>query len=124
MDICISLCAQGFIVVYRYASTTPLPHFVHSQGIGWQYKYDWKFSLLDLTCVGKCGVVFASIPPAIVDVIYIFNDIINVPFQSKSFVKDSSIKNDKDKHSWDNYMSFKGNIISEKFYSVPFNLNK
>ncbi|RYR30100.1 hypothetical protein Ahy_B01g054937 isoform A [Arachis hypogaea] len=66
-----------------------------------------------------------------------FNDIINVPFQSKAFVagvvayfldntlhKDPTIRKDRGKHWWDKYRSFKGDTRSEEFYSLPFNLNK
>ncbi|ESW10103.1 hypothetical protein PHAVU_009G181000 [Phaseolus vulgaris] len=67
-----------------------------------------------------------------------FNDIINVPFQSKPFVagvvayfldntlfkRESSIRKDRGKHWWDKYKSFKGDTRSEEFYSLPFNLNK
>ncbi|OIW18356.1 hypothetical protein TanjilG_31496 [Lupinus angustifolius] len=67
-----------------------------------------------------------------------FNDIINVPFQSKAFVagivayfldntlhkKEGAIRKDRGKHWWDKYKSFKGDTRSEEFYSLPFNLNK
>ena len=67
-----------------------------------------------------------------------FNDIINVPFQSKAFVagcvayfldntlhkKESAIRKDRGKHFWDKYRSFRGDSRSEEFYSLPFNLNK
>ncbi|KAG2399136.1 Nucleobase-ascorbate transporter [Vigna angularis] len=67
-----------------------------------------------------------------------FNDIINVPFQSKPFVagvvayfldntlfkREGSIRKDRGKHWWDKYKSFKGDTRSEEFYSLPFNLNK
>lgn len=67
-----------------------------------------------------------------------FNDIINVPFQSKAFVagcvayfldntlhkKEAAIRKDRGKHWWDKYRSFKTDTRSEEFYSLPFNLNK
>ena len=65
-----------------------------------------------------------------------FNDIINVPFQSKPFVAgvvayflDNTLhkkdaRKDRGKHWWDKYRSFKGDVRSEEFYSLPFNLNK
>ncbi|KAG5019738.1 hypothetical protein JHK87_015593 [Glycine soja] len=67
-----------------------------------------------------------------------FNDIINVPFQSKPFVagvvayfldntlfkREAAIRKDRGKHWWDKYKSFKGDTRSEEFYSLPFNLNK
>ncbi|CAK8563066.1 unnamed protein product [Lathyrus sativus] len=67
-----------------------------------------------------------------------FNDMVNVPFQSKAFVagvvayfldntlhkKDSAIRKDRGKHWWDKYRSFKTDTRSEEFYSLPFNLNK
>ncbi|KOM32836.1 hypothetical protein LR48_Vigan01g239200 [Vigna angularis] len=67
-----------------------------------------------------------------------FNDIINVPFQSKAFVagcmayfldntihkKEGAIRKDRGKHWWDKYRSFKTDTRSEEFYSLPFNLNK
>jgi len=67
-----------------------------------------------------------------------FNDIINVPFQSKPFVagvvayfldntlfkRAADIRKDRGKHWWDKYKSFKGDTRSEEFYSLPFNLNK
>ncbi|KAK2355713.1 Nucleobase-ascorbate transporter 6 [Trifolium repens] len=67
-----------------------------------------------------------------------FNDIVNVPFQSKAFVagvvayfldntlhkKESAIRKDRGKHWWDKYRSFKTDTRSEEFYSLPFNLNK
>lgn len=67
-----------------------------------------------------------------------FNDIINVPFQSKAFVagclayflditlhrRDGGIRKDRGKHWWDKFRSFKGDTRSEEFYSLPFNLNK
>src|ERR1044072_9480024 len=67
-----------------------------------------------------------------------FNDIVNVPFQSKAFVagvvayfldntlhkKESAIRKDRGKHWWDKYRSFKTDSRSEEFYSLPFKLNK
>ncbi|KAI3464052.1 hypothetical protein Pfo_020715 [Paulownia fortunei] len=66
-----------------------------------------------------------------------FNDIISVPFSSEAFVagilayfldntlhKDSQIRRDRGKHWWDKFRSFKTDIRSEEFYSLPFNLNK
>ncbi|OIV89871.1 hypothetical protein TanjilG_23136 [Lupinus angustifolius] len=65
-----------------------------------------------------------------------FNDIVNVPFQSKPFVAgvvayflDNTLhkkeaRKDRGKHWWDKYKSFKGDTRSEEFYSLPFNLNK
>ncbi|KAK6924884.1 Nucleobase cation symporter 2 family [Dillenia turbinata] len=67
-----------------------------------------------------------------------FNDIVNVPFQSKAFVagvlafflditlqrKDSAVRKDRGKHWWDKFRSFKTDTRSEEFYSLPFNLNK
>uniref|UniRef100_A0A7N0SWS4 Nucleobase-ascorbate transporter 6 n=1 Tax=Kalanchoe fedtschenkoi TaxID=63787 RepID=A0A7N0SWS4_KALFE len=67
-----------------------------------------------------------------------FNDMINVPFSSKAFVggllayffdltlhkKDSAVRKDRGKNWWDKFRSFKGDIRSEEFYSLPFNLNK
>ncbi|KAJ1439023.1 Xanthine/uracil/vitamin C permease [Sesbania bispinosa] len=67
-----------------------------------------------------------------------FNDIVNVPFQSKAFVagvvaffldntlhkKEAAIRKDRGKHWWDKYRSFKTDTRSEEFYSLPFNLNK
>ncbi|XP_057514340.1 nucleobase-ascorbate transporter 6-like [Actinidia eriantha] len=67
-----------------------------------------------------------------------FNDMINVPFSSEAFVagllayfldntihkKDGSIRKDRGKHWWDKFRSFKTDIRSEEFYSLPFNLNK
>ncbi|KAL8091525.1 nucleobase-ascorbate transporter 6-like [Apium graveolens] len=67
-----------------------------------------------------------------------FNDIINVPFQSEAFIagivayfldntlhkKDSSIRKDRGKHWWDKFRSYKTDVRSEEFYSLPFNLNK
>ncbi|CAN4100477.1 unnamed protein product [Withania somnifera] len=67
-----------------------------------------------------------------------FNDMANVPFQSKAFVagivaffldntmhkKDGQIRKDRGKHWWDKFKSFKTDTRSEEFYSLPFNLNK
>lgn len=67
-----------------------------------------------------------------------FNDIVNVPFQSEAFIagivayfldntlhkKDSSIRKDRGKHWWDKFRSYKTDVRSEEFYSLPFNLNK
>ncbi|XP_057473041.1 nucleobase-ascorbate transporter 6-like [Actinidia eriantha] len=67
-----------------------------------------------------------------------FNDMINVPFSSEAFVagllayfldntihkKDGSIRKDRGKHWWDKFRSFKTDMRSEEFYSLPFNLNK
>ncbi|KAG6633083.1 hypothetical protein I3843_12G024100 [Carya illinoinensis] len=67
-----------------------------------------------------------------------FNDIVNVPFSSEAFVaaclaffldntlhkRDSAIRKDRGKHWWDRFRSYKGDIRSEEFYSLPFNLNK
>ncbi|XP_028781730.1 nucleobase-ascorbate transporter 6 [Neltuma alba] len=67
-----------------------------------------------------------------------FNDMVNVPFQSKAFVagvvaffldntlhrRDAAIRKDRGKHWWDKFKSFKGDTRSEEFYSLPFNLNK
>lgn len=67
-----------------------------------------------------------------------FNDMVNVPFQSKAFVagilaffldntmhkKDGQTRKDRGKHWWDKFKSFKTDTRSEEFYSLPFNLNK
>lgn len=67
-----------------------------------------------------------------------FNDIINVPFSSEAFVagilayfldntldkKDPQVRNDRGRHWWDRFHSFKSDARSEEFYSLPFNLNK
>ncbi|KAH0659353.1 hypothetical protein AABB24_031694 [Solanum stoloniferum] len=67
-----------------------------------------------------------------------FNDMANVPFQSKAFVagivaffldntmhkKDGQTRKDRGKHWWDKFKSFKTDTRSEEFYSLPFNLNK
>ncbi|KAH7528508.1 hypothetical protein FEM48_Zijuj05G0079500 [Ziziphus jujuba var. spinosa] len=66
-----------------------------------------------------------------------FNDIINVPFQSKAFVagclayfldntlhRDAGIRKDRGKHWWDKFWSYSGDTRSQEFYSLPFNLNK
>ncbi|KAJ8559875.1 hypothetical protein K7X08_003933 [Anisodus acutangulus] len=67
-----------------------------------------------------------------------FNDMVNVPFQSKAFVvgmvaffldntmhkKDGQTRKDRGKHWWDKFKSFKTDTRSEEFYSLPFNMNK
>ncbi|KAG6422196.1 hypothetical protein SASPL_118760 [Salvia splendens] len=66
-----------------------------------------------------------------------FNDIINVPFSSEAFVagilayfldntlhRDREVRKDRGKHWWDKFRSYKTDMRSEEFYSLPFNLNK
>ena len=63
---------------------------------------------------------------------------INVVFSSKAFVggtvallldctlhrHDSTARRDRGHHFWDRFRSFKTDLRSEEFYSLPFNLNK
>ncbi|XP_042407956.1 nucleobase-ascorbate transporter 6-like isoform X2 [Zingiber officinale] len=67
-----------------------------------------------------------------------FNDIVNVIFSSKPFVAglvaffldntlhrhDPTAKRDRGYHWWKRFRSFKGDVRSEEFYELPFNLNK
>ncbi|XP_042452235.1 nucleobase-ascorbate transporter 6-like isoform X2 [Zingiber officinale] len=67
-----------------------------------------------------------------------FNDIANVIFSSKPFVAglvaffldntlhrhDATAKRDRGYHWWKRFRSFKGDVRSEEFYELPFNLNK
>ncbi|KAG6425259.1 hypothetical protein SASPL_115686 [Salvia splendens] len=66
-----------------------------------------------------------------------FNDIINVPFSSEAFVagilayfldntlhRDHEVRKDRGKHWWDKFRSYKTDMRSEEFYSLPFKLNK
>ncbi|KAL1551263.1 Nucleobase-ascorbate transporter 6 [Salvia divinorum] len=66
-----------------------------------------------------------------------FNDMINVPFSSEAFVagilaffldntmhRDQEIRRDRGKHWWDKFRSYKTDMRSDEFYSLPFNLNK
>ncbi|KAI0504553.1 hypothetical protein KFK09_015505 [Dendrobium nobile] len=67
-----------------------------------------------------------------------FNDIINVIFSSEPFVAglvaffldntlhrhNSAVRKDRGYHWWDKFRSFKTDVRSEEFYSLPFNLNK
>ncbi|URE35467.1 Permease family [Musa troglodytarum] len=67
-----------------------------------------------------------------------FNDIINVIFSSKPFVAglvaffldntlhrhNQAAKKDRGYYWWKKFRSFKADVRSEEFYSLPFNLNK
>lgn len=84
-------------------------------------------------------VAFQSCIESFCDLLFFqFNDMANVPFQSKAFVagiiaffldntmhkKDGQTRKDRGKHWWDKFKSFKTDTRSEEFYSLPFNLNK
>jgi len=72
------------------------------------------------------------------ELVFQFNDMINVPFASEPFVagflalfldvtlhsKDTATKKDRGMNWWDKFRSFKTDTRSEEFYSLPFNLNK
>ncbi|KAG6426121.1 hypothetical protein SASPL_110337 [Salvia splendens] len=66
-----------------------------------------------------------------------FNDMINVPFSSEAFVagilaffldntlhRNPEVRKDRGKHWWDKFRSYKTDMRSDEFYSLPFNLNK